>query len=55
MPQLVARFREEMEKAESELVAGAKEDKSSREKEGFDFHGYMSSTDYETGASRNGF
>ncbi len=48
VPQLVARFREEMEKAESELITGAKDDKSYREKEGFDFHGYMSSTDYET-------
>ena len=48
VPQLVARFREEMVKTESELVAGAKEDKATREKEGFDFHGYMSSTDYET-------
>jgi hypothetical protein len=37
-----------MKKEESELIAGAKEDKASREKEGFDFHGYMSSTDYET-------
>jgi hypothetical protein len=49
VPQLVARFRTEMEKAESELIAGARADKASREKEGFDFHGFMSSTDYETG------
>jgi hypothetical protein len=48
VPQLVARFRKEMEKAEAELISGAKEDKASREKEGFDFHGYMSSTDYES-------
>lgn len=49
VPQLVARFRKEMEKAESELVAGAKEEKASREKEDFDYHTYMSSTQYETG------
>jgi hypothetical protein len=49
VPQLVERFKMEMEKAETELIAGAKEDKTSRQKEGFDFHGFMSSTDYETG------
>jgi hypothetical protein len=49
VPQLVERFKIEMEKAESELIAGAMEDKASRDKEGFDFHGFMSSTDYETG------
>ena len=49
VPQLVARFRNEMEKAEAELLAGAKDDKASRDRQGFDFHGYMSSTEYETG------
>ena len=49
VPQLVARFRKEMEMSEAELIAGAKEDKASREKQGFDYHGYMSSTQYETG------
>ena len=49
VPQLVARFSKEMEKTESELIAGAKEEKASREKEGFDYHAYMSSTEYETG------
>lgn len=48
VPQLVARFRKEMRKGESELLGGAKDDKASREKQGFDFHGYMSSTQYDT-------
>lgn len=48
VPQLVVRFREEMEKAEAELIGGAKEEKASREKQDFDFNGYMSSTQYDT-------
>lgn len=48
VPQLAAKFRKEMDQAESDLIAGAKEDKASREKEGFDFNGYMSSTQYDT-------
>ena len=48
VPQLVARFQAEMKKAKDELVAGAKEDKAMRDKEGFDFHGFQSSTDYKT-------
>ncbi len=48
VPQLVARFEKEMKKAESELIGGAKEDKAAREKAGFDYHGYMSSTQYDT-------
>jgi hypothetical protein len=48
VPQLVARFRKEMEKTESGLLAGAKEEKASLEKQGFDYHGYMSSTQYDT-------
>lgn len=48
VPQLAARFRKEMEKRESDLVSGAKGDKAAREKEGFDFHGYMSSTQHDT-------
>lgn len=53
VPQLVARFSEEMRKAESELIGGAKDDKASREKQGFEFHGYMSSTEYETAGQSN--
>jgi len=48
VPQLVDRFRKEMEKAKAELIAGAKEDKAFRQKEGFDFNAYSSSTDYNT-------
>ena len=48
IPQLVARFRAEMEKAKDELIVGAKADKAMREKEGIDFNGYQSSTDYQT-------
>lgn len=48
VPQLVNQFTKEMNKAKADLIAGAEEDKAFREKEGFDFHGFMSSTDYKT-------
>jgi hypothetical protein len=48
VPELVARFRKEMEQGEADLIGGAKEDKASREKHGFEFHGFMSSTQYDT-------
>jgi hypothetical protein len=48
VPQLVSRFQAEMTKAKDELRAGAKEDKAFRDKEGYDFNGYQSSTDYKT-------
>lgn len=48
VPQLDNRFRKDMEKVKSNLVAGAQEDKVMRDKEGFEFHGHMSSTDYKT-------
>ena len=48
VPKLAARFREDMKKREADLLGGAKDDKTSREKEGFDFHPYMSSTQYDT-------
>ena len=48
VPQLVGRFEAEMKKAKDELLAGAKEDKAFRDKEGYDFNGYQSSTDYKT-------
>lgn len=48
VPLLVDRFRKEMDKVKADLVAGAGEDKAFREKEGFDFNGFMSSTDYKT-------
>ena len=48
VPELAARFREDMKKREADVIGGAKDDKASREKEGFDFHPYMSSTQYDT-------
>ena len=48
IPELVTRFQAQMTKAKDELIAGAKEDKAMRDKEGFDFNGYQSSTDYKT-------
>ena len=48
VPQLVDRFRTEMEKAKADLLKVAREDKQHRDKEGFEFHGFMSSTDYQT-------
>ena len=53
VPQLVERFRREMTKVKSELVAGAEEDKAMRDKQGYEFHGHMSSTDHKT-AGRSG-
>ncbi len=48
IPQLVARFRAEMEKVRAELFSGARVDKAFRDKEGYDFHPHSSSTDYKT-------
>jgi hypothetical protein len=48
VPQLVSRFQAEMSKTKDELIAGAKEGKAMRDEEGLEFHGYQSSTDYET-------
>jgi hypothetical protein len=48
IPQLVDRLRKEMEKAKAELIASAKEDKAFRDKEGYDFNAYSSTTDYNT-------
>ena len=48
VPQLVARFRNDLDKVKAELIAGAEEDKAFRAKEGFDFNQYSSTTDYNT-------
>ena len=48
VPQMVDRLRKDMDKVKAELIAGAQEDKAMREKQGAEFHGFMSSTDYET-------
>jgi hypothetical protein len=54
VPELVSRFQAEMEKAKDELVAGAKEDKAFRDMDGLEFHGYQSSTDYQTVGQSSG-
>ena len=48
IPELVQRFQAEMVKARSELAGGAEEEKARREREGFDYVPFMSSTAYET-------
>jgi hypothetical protein len=48
VPQLVERFRAEMEKDKAELLADAREDKANRDKEGYPFNAYTSSTGYAT-------
>jgi hypothetical protein len=48
VPELVDRFGKEMRTARTELVAGAEEDKAFRDDKGFDFNGFMSTTDYRT-------
>lgn len=48
IPELVQRLSGEMDKTKAELAGGAEEEKDRREKEGMDFHPYMSSTVYET-------
>jgi hypothetical protein len=48
VPQLVARFRSDMEKEKVELTENAKEDKAIREKDGYPFNSYTSSTEYST-------
>ena len=56
VPQLVAPFQAAMDKDKAELLADAKADKAERERQGFPFNGYMSSTDYQTaGQMRAGF
>jgi hypothetical protein len=48
VPELVKRFESDLQTVKSKLLKGAKEDKALRDKEGFDFNPYMSSTNYET-------
>jgi hypothetical protein len=48
VPQLAERFRNDMEKVKTELLASAKADKAERDKQGFPFNSYSSSTDYRT-------
>ena len=46
-PKLESRFRTEMEKVKAELVAGAKEDRAERAKQGFDYHPHSAARSYE--------
>lgn len=48
VPQLASRFRAEMDKDKTEILANAREDKAFRDKEGYPFNSYTSSTDYTT-------
>lgn len=48
VPQLVARFKAAMDKDRAELLATAKTDKAERDRQGFPFNAYSSSTDYKT-------
>lgn len=48
VPELVARFKAEMEKQKAGLVEGAKRDKANRDKDGLDFNPYSGTTDYRT-------
>ena len=53
VPQLANRLRQDMAKAKAELLAGAREDQAMREEQGIEFHGFMSSTDYNTMGQSN--
>lgn len=48
IPQLARRFRADLDKSRSELIANAQDDKARREKEGSDYHPFMHSTQYRT-------
>jgi hypothetical protein len=48
VPELVAQFTSERDKAKGELAASAKLDREERRKQGFDFHPYAAQVTYET-------
>ncbi len=48
IPQLVARFTKDMEKAKAELISGAKEDREERGRRGYDYHPHETQVSYET-------
>ena len=48
VPQLVERFRAAMEKTKAGLLSSATADKAERDRQGFPFNEYSSSTDYKT-------
>jgi Deacetylase PdaC len=47
VPELVTRFRADLEKQKAELLGGAEEEKERSDKEGQEFHPHMSSTSYQ--------
>jgi hypothetical protein len=51
VPQLVESFRGQLSKVKAELVANAEADKAERDKQGYPFNSYSSSTDYKTAGS----
>lgn len=48
VPELVARFKADLDKDKAKLLASAKEDKAYRDKQDYPFNQYSSSTKYET-------
>jgi hypothetical protein len=48
VPQLDARFKKDMAKAKADLIAGAKEDRDERVKQGYDYHPHATHMSYET-------
>jgi hypothetical protein len=48
VPELAARFRKDMEEAETELISGAKRDRDERAKQGYDYHPHASQLSYQT-------
>lgn len=51
VPQLAQRFRADMGKVKAELLTNARADKAERDKQGFPFNSYSSSTEYNTAGS----
>jgi hypothetical protein len=48
VPKLDAQFRKDMAKAKADLIAGAKEDRDERVKQGYDYHPHATHISYET-------
>jgi hypothetical protein len=48
VPELMSRFKNDMEKSKEELAASAKKDRDERRKAGFDFHPYDTQVSYDT-------
>ncbi|QNP42931.1 DUF4163 domain-containing protein [Sphingomonas daechungensis] len=48
VPELVARFTKDKDETKAELIAGAKEDRDGRLKDGYDYHAHETQKHYET-------